>query len=87
MKVLDLISKNKKSAVDYKPHVKLRFFQRVGYILTDEKYNQLLEAVRTTGRCISNKKEDSSLWSVDFEGVRLKVAYKPFEGKIITILT
>ncbi len=70
-----------------KKHFKLRFFQRVGYILTDDKYKILCDLTKTSGKFIKKHEGSTdSIFKVNFDKVLLKVVYNPFDNVLITVL-
>jgi hypothetical protein len=86
------------SLVDFKPnrkrlspkdaqkeHFKTRFFQRVGYILSDSKYNELKAETSKNGTYL-HPGTSGSVYRVAFGGMNMRVVYNPFTDILITIL-
>jgi hypothetical protein len=68
-----------------KVHVKSRFYERVGYILTDERYDELTKTTHTKGKYL-HPGEKGTVYLVNFRGLDLKVVYNIFTRNLITIL-
>ena len=70
-----------------KIHFKRRFQERVGYVLTDEKYDVLCDLVRKDGHFLSKHEgSNQSIFSVMYERMDLKVVYNPYDNVLITVL-
>ena len=84
-----VLSKSEKAKLkkSQKIHFKRRFLERVGYILTDEKYKILCDLVKKEGQFVSKHEgADQSIFTVMFERNRLKVVYNCFTNTLITVL-
>jgi hypothetical protein len=89
-KTLDLITKKVKSKpkkICNRIHFQRRFLERVGFILTDEKYEELLEKTKKDGLFRHRTKTNNSVYRVEYLDMRLLVVYDPFNQSLITILT
>lgn len=89
MKTLDLVSKKKKKFSQKEAseiHFKERFFQRVGFILTDEKYLQLKNSIVSKGKFLHDAR-NGGCYRIEFEGLKLRVIYNPFKDILITVLS
>lgn len=70
-----------------KTHFKRRFQERVGYVLTDQKYDVLCDLVRKDGHFLSKHEgSNQSIFSVMYERMDLKVVYNPYDNILITVL-
>ena len=69
-------------------HFQSRFYERVGYILSDVKYDELCNVIRTDGKFLYKREEaNQSVFAVNFEGINIKVVYDPFKNILITVLS
>ena len=68
-----------------KTHCKTRFYERVGYILTDERYEELVKLTHTKGKYL-HPGQKGTVYQVNFRGIDLKVVYNMFTRNLITIL-
>jgi hypothetical protein len=68
-----------------KSHFKARFLERVGYILTDSRYEELKNLTHTKGKYL-HPGEKGTVYFVNFRGLHLKVVYNIFTRNLITIL-
>lgn len=66
-------------------HFKGRFYERVGYNISNDTYEQLKNSIKKNGRFI-HKGENGSVFIIDFRGVSLKVVYNIFKDSLITVL-
>ena len=87
-KVLNLLPKKAKDKVKSKRearriHFQARFRQRMGYILTDVKYQEMLDAPKTF---LYKSKDLASVYGMKFQGMPIKVVYDAFSHELITIL-
>jgi hypothetical protein len=70
-----------------KIHFKRRFQERVGYVLTDEKYDVLCDLIRKDGHFLSKHEgSNQSIFSVNYERINLKVVYNAYDNILITVL-
>ena len=77
----------RKLKANQKTHFKRRFRDRVGYILTDEKYDVLCNLVKKDGQFLSKHEgSNHSIFSVMYERNNLKVVYNPYDNILITVL-
>lgn len=71
-----------------KVHFLKRFRERVGYALSNDKYNELLALVCTSGRFMYKRENEvGSVYNVRFNGLTLKVVFDPFKQSLITVLS
>ena len=69
-------------------HFMNRFRERVGYSLSQAKYNELLNSVSTRGRFMYKRENEvGSVYNVIFNGFVLKVVYDVFTQSLITVLS
>ena len=71
-------------AKSQKKHFLRRFRERVGYTLTNEKYQALLKIARY-GKLLGVQ-ERGSTYLVDFEGLSLKIVYNIKSHTLVTVL-
>lgn len=78
----------RKHRKNQKIHFKRRFLERVGYISTDEKYDELCDLVKRDGKFLSKREgSDQSTFLVNYNGLNLKVVYNAYKNILITVLS
>lgn len=68
-------------------HFVNRFRERFGYTLTDDGYNEILAAVKRSGRFLYRREDGTgSTYGVKFRNENIKVVYDAFTETLITIV-
>ena len=71
-----------------KVHFLKRFRERVGYALSNDKYNELLALVSVSGRFMYKRENEvGAVYNVRFNGLTLKVVYDVLTQSLITVLS
>jgi hypothetical protein len=90
MKAIDLISKKRKISkplkVNQKKHFKQRWYERCGFILTDEKYDQIAELTHKTGVFLHKCWSGNSVFKVKIDGAWTLIVYDALKQIPITVL-
>ena len=75
-------------AESQKTHFIQRFYERMGYKLTDAGYARILELLSSneTSRFLYKSADIGSVYNVRFEGHLLRVVYDAFKKSLITVL-
>lgn len=68
-----------------KEHFKNRYFERVGCILTEEKYNDLKNSIQKQGKFL-HPGEKGGVYMIPFGGIYLKIVYNFKTQTLITVL-
>lgn len=90
--VYDFLPKRKQKRVSHasnqKDHFKGRFFERVGVTLTDSAYEKLKAGVRERGVYLGPSRTDerNSVYSFDYERMRMRIVYNLKNDELVTIL-
>lgn len=75
----------KKKKQNRKIHFKFRFKERVGYEITDEKFNHIKENITKNGKYLY-KGESGGVYKYNLDGVDLKIVYDITTNALITVL-
>lgn len=71
-----------------KVHFHRRFRERVGYALSENGYEEILELVKAEGKFLYRRpNEIGAVFFLRFKGLPLKVVYDGFSNKLITLLS
>lgn len=69
-------------------HVRRRFYERVGVILTDELHRRLIDDIRAgRGKCLERQSEAISVWEVEVSGQQVAVVYDRRHHVLRTVMT
>jgi hypothetical protein len=88
-KVLDLLPKRSLTHKKAKRiHFENRFRERVGYLLTEEKYRDIQKRIVKDGKFFNKDKDKdgNSISDLNVDGVILRIVHNPFTGDLITVL-
>jgi len=69
-------------------HFQKRWRERVGEVLSNQKYTELCNLTRTTGKFLYRDSVDElgSVYGIKYMGMSMKVVFDAFKGELITIL-
>lgn len=70
-----------------KIHFKRRFKERVGYELTDDRYNEIRDNITNKGVFLYRSEGGSSVYKYDLNGLSIKIAYDTITNVLVTVLT
>jgi hypothetical protein len=86
-KVTDLLPKRSLTHKKAKRiHFENRFRERVGYLLTEEKYRDIQNRIVKDGKFIHKDNDGNSISDLNVDGVILTIVHNPFTGDLITVL-
>lgn len=80
---LDSNKNSKKKAQEF--HFKQRFYERVGYHISDKEYENLRNSIQTIGKYI-HPGESGSVFLINYRGINLKVVFNIITQTLITVL-
>jgi hypothetical protein len=68
-----------------KVHFKRRFKERVGYEITDEKFNFIKKNITKDGKHLYNA-DGNGVYRFSLDGIDLKIVYNITNNSLVTIL-